>query len=229
MTTASGKLFARSTSRRSAWFDVSKTALSYLQPDKRSYVDETPKPKWALAPDGRHTDISGDERFDSLWQDWASDACQHERRGIVRWVNSGNQTCYNWFCSHCGTKLSPNIPHELAQRHGAFDVALDALASRTNAYVRERESRLDELKAAAAERAQPGNREEYSDYLRSPKWQALRSKILARARGTCEGCLEAPAEDVHHLSYDHKGGEFAFELVALCRGCHERWHQEAAE
>lgn len=200
-----------------------KTALDYLV-RKPHPMDETPAPAWGIGPDGKHTPIGGDERFLGLFNEWLADACQHDRVGIIRWVNGGGQTCFNWFCGDCGHKLSSNIPHALANTHGVKNTHLDSMASRSNVYFNERRARLEELARAAAERCQPGNREEYGDYLRSPRWRALRDKVLRRATGVCEGCLDAPAIDVHHLSYAHKGDEFAFELRALCRSCHDRWH-----
>lgn len=65
----------------------------------------------------------------------------------------------------------------------------------------------------------------YRGYLRSAAWAALRVKVLSRAQGRCEGCGAAKASDVHHLTYAHAGAEFLFELVALCRPCHVRWHK----
>lgn len=210
--------------------DAYKTAADYLQLGKRHWIDDNPKPDWGDGPDGRRVKITGDVRFTALWQEWVADACHHERKGIVHWVNAGGQQCYNWYCGHCGLKLGPNIPRLLAEEEGFYGVALDALASRTNAYVAERKKRLDDLVRAAAERAQPGNREEYDDYLRSERWRQFRSLILRRAGGSCEGCLSAPAEHIHHLTYAHRGAEFAFELIALCAACHERIHeQEVAE
>lgn len=207
-----------------------KTALDYLQVGKLHSVDETQKPKWAIGLDGRHTDISRDERFDGLFAEWQADACKHERTGIIRWVNGGSQTCYNWFCAHCGGKLSSNIPHVIAQQSRVEKTSKDELASRTNVYVGQRQEHLAKIVGAAGERTQAGNREEYDDYLRSERWQALRAKIVARAGGKCEGCLSAYAEHVHHLSYAHRGNEFAFELLAVCQTCHERLHdREAAE
>jgi hypothetical protein len=63
----------------------------------------------------------------------------------------------------------------------------------------------------------------YQNYLASPEWDIVRRKVIARARGLCEGCA-GPGEEVHHVSYDHVGEEFMFELLYLCRDCHERWH-----
>lgn len=51
-----------------------------------------------------------------------------------------------------------------------------------------------------------------------------RRKIIDRCNGRCEGCGEAPVAQVHHLTYEHVGDEFLFELVGLCNRCHDRMH-----
>ena len=61
-------------------------------------------------------------------------------------------------------------------------------------------------------------------YLQSDQWRAIRSRVLDRAKGLCEGCRLATAEQVHHHTYDNAGHEFMFELAALCAPCHERYH-----
>jgi len=65
---------------------------------------------------------------------------------------------------------------------------------------------------------------EYQEYMRSPQWAELRALVLHRDNGMCRGCGKLRARDVHHLSYDHLYSEFLFELVAVCRSCHVRWH-----
>jgi 5-methylcytosine-specific restriction endonuclease McrA len=52
----------------------------------------------------------------------------------------------------------------------------------------------------------------------------VRAKVIKRAGGICEGCLTCAATDVHHLTYRNLFAEFMFQLVALCRGCHDRVH-----
>ena len=64
----------------------------------------------------------------------------------------------------------------------------------------------------------------YNDYLSSPAWSAIRSKVIERAHNRCEGCRAAGIEHVHHLTYDRVGWELLFDLVALCRNCHDRAH-----
>lgn len=65
---------------------------------------------------------------------------------------------------------------------------------------------------------------EYLEYLESDAWKRRRDKVLNRADGTCEGCLENEATVVHHLTYEHMFDELLFELVALCSKCHDRCH-----
>lgn len=67
-------------------------------------------------------------------------------------------------------------------------------------------------------------REENSDYYASPKWRDKRRLVLARDHYKCQACLKAQAWDVHHLTYDHFGDEFLWELASICRECHERLH-----
>ncbi len=67
----------------------------------------------------------------------------------------------------------------------------------------------------------------YNDYLKSEKWQNLRRKALARADSRCEGCGDKPATDVHHLTYERFGNEMLFDLVAVCKDCHKKIHQQS--
>jgi len=69
----------------------------------------------------------------------------------------------------------------------------------------------------------------YDEYLKSAEWASIRDKVLRRANYVCEGCLERPAVLAHHTSYDHVGREFAFELLALCQDCHDRYHADEAD
>lgn len=70
---------------------------------------------------------------------------------------------------------------------------------------------------------------QYEAYRRTPLWQAKRARVLKRANGLCEGCLEADAVVVHHLTYANMGDELFFQLVALCEDCHAKAHPEHNE
>jgi 5-methylcytosine-specific restriction endonuclease McrA len=66
---------------------------------------------------------------------------------------------------------------------------------------------------------------QYREYMAGPAWADLRARVLKRDGGLCQGCLTVEATDVHHTTYRNFGCEFAFELVSLCRKCHDRIHQ----
>lgn len=66
---------------------------------------------------------------------------------------------------------------------------------------------------------------EHDAYLKTPEWREKRRLVMQRCAGLCEGCRSAPAEHVHHLSYDHWKNELLWELVGVCESCHHRAHK----
>ena len=69
------------------------------------------------------------------------------------------------------------------------------------------------------------NKLSYENYLLCPEWKRKRQFIIKRDK-ICQGCLDAPIHDVHHLTYANVGKEFMYELVGLCRECHSRCHKK---
>lgn len=67
------------------------------------------------------------------------------------------------------------------------------------------------------------HKEMYQLYLQSDAWQDKRRRVLERDRHKCRVCGEK-ADNVHHLTYDRVYDESLFDLVALCRNCHEEYH-----
>lgn len=65
----------------------------------------------------------------------------------------------------------------------------------------------------------------YEQYLQTPEWKTKRALVMARDKMLCQGCREVPATEVHHLTYVRLGQEMLFDLVAMCRGCHEKIHE----
>jgi 5-methylcytosine-specific restriction endonuclease McrA len=49
---------------------------------------------------------------------------------------------------------------------------------------------------------------------------------LERDGYLCQGCHDRTATIAHLFTYAHVGREFLFDLVALCRDCHERFHRQ---
>lgn len=65
--------------------------------------------------------------------------------------------------------------------------------------------------------------QEYSDYLRSPRWQQLRSERLKIDGYKCQRCGRPFDLQVHHLFYPAElGTEDPYrDLITLCDYCHE--------
>ena len=104
-------------------------------------------------------------------------------------------------------------------------ICLDATVRRPE---QERQQQEWERRRAEQERQKAAERRQwqswYANYLSSPEWRTRRALVMERADGLCEGCRLVKASEVHHVSYEHAGNEFLWELRAMCRGCHERWH-----
>jgi 5-methylcytosine-specific restriction endonuclease McrA len=66
---------------------------------------------------------------------------------------------------------------------------------------------------------------DYQAYLQTKKWRQKHDAVMERAGGLCEGCRAARAVQVHHLTYAHVKNEFLWELVAVCKACHDRFHE----
>lgn len=74
-------------------------------------------------------------------------------------------------------------------------------------------------------------RAEYADYLLSKHWQRTRARALYMAQNRCQSPLcwlqRSPAQhrvEVHHLTYERLGREWADDLIVLCVECHRRQH-----
>jgi 5-methylcytosine-specific restriction endonuclease McrA len=148
--------------------------------------------------------------------------CSHARREVRRHVNAARLSHYYEQCLRCGQRVgsaiaranvSADAPDEDGRLAKEFAEARDAARSRVIQH------HVDIQRARTSSR-----QKEYDEYIRSPAWRVLRTKVMHRAAGRCEGCADAPATEVHHLTYDHFKAEFLFELVALCSACHDRVH-----
>jgi len=65
----------------------------------------------------------------------------------------------------------------------------------------------------------------YDEYLQSDKWRFdKREPVLVRDNYECQAnlaCCTQDATQVHHTTYEHVFDEPLFDLVAVCRECHE--------
>jgi hypothetical protein len=61
----------------------------------------------------------------------------------------------------------------------------------------------------------------YDEYLRHPRFLAVRAVAFRRAAGACERCRRNMPTEVHHLRYP-KWGTFDVpaNIIAVCHRCH---------
>lgn len=146
-------------------------------------------------------------------------ACDHPSVTLARQTNSAGAVTYVDQCDRCGVKTHAHRGRDLTpeQRENAkpFDRA------RREAHW----ANVSQQHRAASEQRDREWQAQYEAYLQTPAWRHRRVLVLRRANGVCEGCMSAPATQVHHKTYAHVGNELLFELAAVCDDCHERAHE----
>lgn len=149
--------------------------------------------------------------------------CQIHDSRLVRRIDSSGRCMYTYQCQVCGeidrdkTGQGPWVP-----KPGNVD--LESLPLWNDDV---RKAAIDRARfaaeSAAAEQVQK-RLDEYDAYMCSDKWSFIRQKRLAHDNWLCQGCLEAVAEHVHHLTYERFGNELMCDLVSLCIDCHQICH-----
>lgn len=145
--------------------------------------------------------------------------CPHAEHELRTRRISGGGIQYRRQCLNCGRSVGNAISHaEVKVLPPYWDEDLEPMfEARVRAEL--------EAQRTAAEGAELSRREAYRQYLETSAWKARRARVLMRDRYICQGCLSARAVDVHHTTYAHVGSELMFELVSLCRECHDRAHE----
>lgn len=62
---------------------------------------------------------------------------------------------------------------------------------------------------------------EHSEYLETDGWKKKRSLVLKRDNNICQSCLDNKAIEVHHKSYKYWKNKPLFDLISVCRTCHD--------
>lgn len=140
--------------------------------------------------------------------------CEHQRSEVRERKIRGGSVQHVRQCLDCGEPLG----NPLKQNGSAkpFDEGLRERYQEWRQSVRE----------TAKQRESEAWWAHYREYMASPQWLSRREKVLQRDGRICRGCLTNEATEVHHLTYENFGAEFAFQLMSLCRPCHKRYHAE---
>lgn len=159
--------------------------------------------------------------------------CGAKKARVVRRPIHGGAVVVTIQCRGCGRALGGNMPnadHPGRATYAAWDESLVAAANaqeRADIDARQAEWVARQRETEAERERRIEERQDYHDWCRrSPEWHALSNKVMWRSRRTCEACLAAPAETVHHLTYDYGKLPPAWHLRAVCHGCHDRLHAD---
>jgi hypothetical protein len=150
--------------------------------------------------------------------------CIHAKISIRRRLYGGGAVHFCQQCLECGRSIGTAL-----KKTKELENSPDWDVTAEQNYVDRREAaRLDVIqKHVRIQRDRlDGFKREYERYLKTEAWALRRGKVLKRAAGICEGCLERTATQIHHKTYNHIQDEFMFELIAVCDECHLRLHAE---
>jgi hypothetical protein len=65
----------------------------------------------------------------------------------------------------------------------------------------------------------------YREYLKHPRFLAVRAQVFERAAGVCERCYDRTPTEPHHLRYPPWGTfDVPENMIAVCHGCHCEIH-----
>ena len=150
-------------------------------------------------------------------------ACEHPETQIRRKSMSDGRPMFKLQCVNCGRGVGTaigarNVPDTSVEWDQKAEDAYDA------SWI---EQRKDGDSVIAARLAEIDERRslwwtKYDIYLQSDEWMARRRKALERDKHLCQSCREAGASQVHHLTYAHAFNEPLFDLISVCKSCHDR-------
>jgi 5-methylcytosine-specific restriction endonuclease McrA len=149
-------------------------------------------------------------------------ACEHQATEVRRLVASNGVTHWREQCLRCGDSVRAvrvrAVPLSAQLHPVEFDDGL------RKAWGEARAARYGEIVEEARDAERQERRRAYHAYLATPAWSIRRARVLERAGHLCEGCRRRRPVEVHHLTYERAGREMLFDLVAVCRECHEAIH-----
>jgi hypothetical protein len=152
--------------------------------------------------------------------------CAHERSEIRRRIQGNGGIAYWRQCLECFQTVGTAIRHADAPADAPpfdEDARDDYWRKIGEAFTIERIKREQQR-----EHEQEARQQAYLDYLATEAWHRKREAVLARDAYICQaqldGCIRR-ASQVHHKTYEHIFDEPLFDLVAICRSCHQRLHR----
>lgn len=159
--------------------------------------------------------------------------CQHLNFEIRSLVLESGGIQYKKQCMDCGQVFSQALKHAAVLNKDKIKPIDQALKEKYYDSIRTQSADIRQMRRAYAEYSDIAHSAEWhnthDEYLQSPEWESKREVILRRDNYTCQRCQAASAAVVHHITYQNLCNEYDFELVALCRHCHDIIHGRVAD
>lgn len=159
---------------------------------------------------------------------WGAFSCKHSRFELTKWRTSNNVIVFKNQCLDCGRIANQKGAKKYSQgdewwfNKNAEEFSKDIL-SRTHSKIYD----LVNSKISAYDLKIKEQKDlDYKKYLLTPEWRAKRERVLIRDNYLCQGCLSNRANEVHHTTYANFGDELFFQLISLCKECHEKVHKD---
>jgi 5-methylcytosine-specific restriction endonuclease McrA len=143
------------------------------------------------------------------------------------WTTSDNRKVVSSICSCCGEKerggLKACKDKDKLPNGDHLIIKHDLLYKNNYNYINEKR---EAYKKKVKEIHNGKFWELYDEHIKSIDWLNIRQRILQRDKNLCQACLINDAQEVHHLTYQNLGNEFMFELISVCKPCHDRIHNK---
>ena len=152
-------------------------------------------------------------------------ACSHPQKILCNKPDKNGRPYIAEQCVKCGSRVgnfhsAKNFLHSELEALPLWNRDLET------GYSKRKFAEMSSLWQAEKDKEDDAWWHRYEAHLQSPKWKALRKKVIERAKGICEGCGQNKATQAHHLNYERVGNEMLFDLVAVCESCHKKVHKE---
>lgn len=145
--------------------------------------------------------------------------CECTDRRYVKKTKSNGSIEVRSQCQRCGdaiavkrASLSPTV--DINALPESSDDAKKARSEKMNA-------RRTELASDSQSKKDAEFWSIYSEYMQSDQWKSRRRAVFERDKHVCQACLIRKAEQVHHLTYQHVFNEPLFDLISVCKLCHD--------
>lgn len=156
------------------------------------------------------------------------DCCATPHLQVVKYIISNGRIQVREQCTNCGTLKGQSLGGYTAEQKEALPPVNKELHEQSlNNWEGIHNYRTRYLNKQRQIQSDVWNIR-YAQYLQTDEWKQKREMVMLRDKYLCQCCMKNAATQVHHKSYefvDFTGLEPCFDLVAICKDCHEKLHE----